>query len=95
MFEFYKSKSNFARFKKKMTSMAYVLPKSQTLKNVARYLSKKVPFEVTHRQASRWTGRNTDSISTTAPIPYLLITGKVIELEKATRSDMQRLKVFF
>ena len=41
MSAFYKSKSNFARFKKKMTSMAYVLPKSQTLKNVARYLSKK------------------------------------------------------
>ena len=49
---------------------------------------------MTHRQATRQKGRNTDSISTAALLPYLLITVKVVDLEKVTRSDMQSLKTF-
>ena len=45
-----------------------------------------------------WTGkmgksRKTVSISTTAPLPYLLITVKVIHLGKASLSEMQNLKL--
>ena len=39
-------------------------------------------------------GRNTDSVSRTAPLPYSSNNGKVIELEKVTLSDMQSLKTF-
>ena len=49
---------------------------------------------MTHRQAAWYTGGNTDSISTAAPLPYSLINMKVIELEKVTRSYMQSLKTF-
>ena len=49
---------------------------------------------MTHRLASWQTGRQTDSITTAAPLPYSLITVNVIELEKVTLSDMQSLKVF-
>ena len=37
-------------------------------------------------------GRNTDLISTAAPLPYSQVTMKVIELEKVTLSDMKNLK---
>ena len=49
---------------------------------------------MTHRQATRQTGQKADSISTAAPLPDSLMTMKVIELEKVTRSDMQSLKTF-
>ena len=37
-------------------------------------------------------GTKTNEISTTAPLPYLLITVKAIETEKVSLSDMQNLK---
>ena len=37
-------------------------------------------------------GRNTVNIRTTAPLPYLLITVKVIALEKVSLSDIQNSK---
>ena len=43
---------------------------------------------MTHRQATRQTGRKADSISTAALLPDSLMTVKVIELEKVTRSDI-------
>ena len=46
------------------------------------------------RQATRLTGQNTNSVSTDAPLPYSLITEKVIELEKVTLSDIQTRKTF-
>ena len=49
---------------------------------------------MTHRQATWSTGRNTDLILAAAALPYCLITVKVIELEKVTRSYMQSLKTF-
>ena len=46
-------------------------------------------------QKATWaTGQNIESISTPAPLPYSLITVKVIELEKVTISDMKSLKTF-
>ena len=49
---------------------------------------------MTPQQATSETGRNTDSISTPASLPYSLINVKVIELEKVTLSDMQSLNNF-
>ena len=39
-------------------------------------------------------GTNTIEIGTAALLSYLLITAKVIELEKVSLSDMQNLKTF-
>ena len=39
-------------------------------------------------------GRNTDSIPGPAPLPYSLITVKLIELEKVTLSEIESLKTF-
>ena len=52
----------------------------------------KVPFQ-RYPQYETWqTSRITDSISATAPLPYLLTTVNVIQFEKVTVSDMQNLK---
>ena len=40
-------------------------------------------------------GRKTVAISTAAPLPYLLITVKVITLEKVSFSDIQNPKTVF
>ena len=39
-------------------------------------------------------GRNTDSISTPASLPYSQVAVKVIEFEKIALSDMQSLETF-
>ena len=44
------------------------------------------------RQARLLTSRNTFAFWRTAPLPYLLNTVKVIELEKVSFSAMQNLK---
>ena len=49
---------------------------------------------MTHRQATWETGRNTDSISTPAYLLYLQVTVKVIELEKVTLNEIERLRLF-
>ena len=49
---------------------------------------------MTPPQATWQTSWNTDSVSTPVSLPYLQVTVKLIELEKATLSDMQSLKTF-
>ena len=50
---------------------------------------------MTDQKATWETGRNTDSFSKAAPLPYSMITVKITELEKITRSDMQSLITFW
>ena len=49
---------------------------------------------MTPPQATWQTSRNTDSVSTPVTLPDSEVTVNVIELEKATLSDMQSLKTF-
>ena len=46
------------------------------------------------RQATWQMGRNTDSISTQASLPYSTVAVKVIEFKKVALSDMQSFKTF-
>ena len=74
-----------------MTLIANVFAKLQTPKNMIRYMSKtshfRRPFDKQHGKRAQ-----TLSIWTTAPLPNLLITVKVIEMEKVSFSAMQNLK---
>ena len=78
-------------FKKKMTLIADLFQKLRAPKNVVRYMSKKsrfkVPFDWKH-------GKRVQTLfpsDTTAPLPYLVITLKVIESERVIFSQMQSL----
>ena len=72
--------------------MAYVFSKLRTPKDVVRLMSRKSPFSgPLDMQRGKW-AKKTFSISTTALLPYLLITVNEIELERVSHSDMENLK---
>ena len=60
-----------------------------------RWLDKclKIPLSEDHLTSNVVNGSKHCSMSTTAPLPYSLITVKLLELEKLTFSDMQSLKI--
>ena len=82
---------NLNIFEKNMTVIADVFPKLRTPKIVIRYKSKKSrcrrPFDRQHSKRAT----NTFVIPTTAPLPYLLVILKVIELQKVSFDDMKHL----
>ena len=49
-------------------------------------------FQRTLRETTKQMGRNTVAISTAEPLQYLLITVKVVALEKVSFSDKQNPK---
>ena len=60
--------------------MAYVFPKLETAKDVARQMFKSA-LQKDLSEATWKTGPNTVEISTTAPLSYLLIIVNAIQLE--------------
>ena len=76
----------FNFFHKMMTLIHDVFPKLKT-RNVWN-----IQFYRTLPQATLKTGPNTGAIWTTAPLPYLLITENIIQLERVSFSAMQSLK---
>ena len=56
---------------------------------------KKVPFQRTLQQITWETSRNTVEISTTEPLPDLLIPVKAIQVEKVSLSNMQNIRTVF
>ena len=52
-------------------------------------------FQITLRETTRQMGRKTVAISMAEPLQYLLITVKVVSLEKVSFSDTQNPKVVF
>ena len=71
-----------------MTFLAYIFPKLWTRKT---WLDRCLKSTVCDDPS---TGQNTDSVSMPVSLPYSKVTVKVIELEKATLSDMQSIKSF-
>ena len=55
-------------------------------------MSEKAVFQRTLRQTTRQMGRNTVALLMAEPLQYLLITVKVVALEKVSFSDTQNHK---
>ena len=73
-----------------MTLIDFLFPKLPTPKTSLNKCLK-VPLQRTHREGIWKTGQNTVEICTRAPLSYLLITYKAIELAKVSLIDMPNL----
>ena len=62
---------------------------------VLKLRTPELTLQITLRKGTWYTGPNTFQISTTKPVPYLLINVKAAELLKLSVSDMQNLKTVF
>ena len=70
-----------------MTLIADVFTEIPAMKNMIREMSKKPVFQRTLRDRTLEMGRNTVAISIGGPLQYLIITVKVVALEKVSFSD--------
>ena len=70
-----------------MTLIADVFTEIPAMKNMIREMSKKPVFQRTLRDRTLEMGRNTVAISIGGPLEYLIITVKVVALEKVSFSD--------
>ena len=74
-----------------MTLIADLFLKLRTPKNVVRYMSRKSCFKVPFDRKHGKRVQTLFPIWTTAPLPYLVIILKVIDLEKVCFRQMQSL----
>ena len=74
-----------------MTLIADVLPKLRTPKNMVRSMPKKSRFRGSYKKQYVNAPKHCSNLKDTS-LPYLLITGKSIVLEKVSVSDIQNLK---
>ena len=75
-----------------MSLIADVFPKLRTPKNMVRSMPKNSCFRGSVEKQHGKCHKNIAQILRTTPLPYLLITGKAIVLQKISVSDMQNLK---
>ena len=86
---FLKSRLIFELFQKNMTLMAYVFSKLQAANDVVTQMSTKFRFR---RPLEKRHVPNTVENGMPAPLPYLLITVMVIQLEHFSLSDIPNLR---
>ena len=86
---FLKSRLIFELFQKNMTLMAYVFSKLQAANDVVTQMSTKFRFR---RPLEKRHVPNTVENGMPAPLPYLLITVMVIQLEHFSLIDIQNLR---
>ena len=87
---FSKSTLNFEYFQKKDDPHSWFISEIRHSGKRGKIYVQKVSFQKILWQATWETGSNTVAIWTTALLPYLLITWKVIESEKVCFSQTQR-----
>ena len=76
-----------------MTLIAQIFAKLRTPDNVVRSISKS-PVSRDPSETNMVNGKNIVEIWIAAPLPYLLITVKEVDLQKLLATDMQNLKTF-
>ena len=79
--------------KKRMTLIAKIFAKLRTPDNMVRSISKS-PVSRDPSETNMVNDKNIFEISIAAPLPYLLITVKEVDLQKLLATDMQNLKTF-
>ena len=91
-FVFLKSIINFWNFDEKRWPSSWCISGNNGFKKYAWLNVQKAVFQRTLRQKRRQMGVNTVTIWMAEPLQYLLITGKVVTLEKVSFSDTQNPK---
>ena len=91
-FAFLKSLLNFKHFQKDDDPYSWCIFEIKASEKRGYIIVEKIVFRRTLRQKTWQMGWNTVAIWTTAPLPYLSTTVKVIALEKVSFSDIKNQK---
>ena len=91
-FAFLKSILNYKHLPKKDDPRSWCISGNTCSEKYGYIYVQTAVFQATLRQTTRQMGRNTVAIWIAAPLQYLLITVKVVALEKVSFSDTQNTK---
>ena len=92
LFEFWKSILNFKHLPKKDDPRSLCIPRNTGSEKYGYINVEKPVFQRSLRETTRQMGRKTVAISMVEPLKYLLITVKVVALEKVSFSYTQNPK---